>query len=280
MNDVAKLNEEKAIVSAEGFDFDGPTGFEGVDRDCVTIPFLKIAQSATEQAKKGSPEAIKGLEPGMFFCPATRKVYGENVKLIIVKFYRQYIIYDGEGTDSKFCGTMSAEDFRKIESQAVRVKSYHMFDGKRYVDTRNFIVMVAGSLQDGPMLLSMSSTGIAPSRKWLTQAQNIRKPNGDLAPIYACVWDLATGYQDNAAGSYYQVTKVDRLGWITADAYKIVLSAFLDAGAMDSAAITGTEGDHAKPAAEASHSQTADDVSRMFGKAPAAAPTGTEDDVF
>lgn len=246
-------NEQKALATDEPFEFDGPTGFEGVDRDCVTIPFLKIAQSATDEAKRGSPKYIPGLEPGMFFCPATRRVYGNDVNLIIIKFYRHYITYDGEGTDAKFTGIISPEDFKKIEKQATRVKSYHMLDGTRYVDTRNFIVMVAGALQDGPMLLSMTSTGIAPSRKWITQAQNFRAENGKPAPIWANVWNLATGYQDNPAGSYYQVARVERVGYVTAQARPTVVAAFLDAGSVSSDSILGSEAHDEKMAPEASH---------------------------
>jgi hypothetical protein len=157
----AKKNEEKQtdlvtkmfggeVVTTEEMEFDGPSGFEGVDSECTTIPFLKIAQSATDEAKKGSPKYIPGLEPGMFFCPATRKVYGESVRLIILRFYRQYVIYESREPDSKFKGTMTPEQFKvEIEPDAVRERSYQMgSDGHRYVDTRNFIVMVAGSVND------------------------------------------------------------------------------------------------------------------------------------
>jgi len=244
---------KQEVAVAEAFEFDGPSGFDGVDRDCTTIPFLKVAQTATEQAKKGSPEYIKGLEPGMFFCPATRKTYGEAVRLVVLRFYRQYIIYDGKDMNAKFVGTMAPEDFeRNIMPTATREKSYHL-DGKgfRYVDTRNFIVMVAGAYNDGPMLLSLSSTGIAPSKKWLTMAQNVRSNDGRQAPIWASVWELATGYQDNDAGSYYQITKIDRLGYVPPTAKNLVVSAFLDAQGVSAADIQGVESHASTPAPEA-----------------------------
>ncbi|HSA01214.1 MAG TPA: hypothetical protein P5055_10805, partial [Candidatus Paceibacterota bacterium] len=104
-------------------------------------------------------------------------------------------------------GVITPEEFdRDVLPTAVRERSFHLSpDGHRYVDTRNFIVFVAGAYNDGPMLMSMSSTGIAPSRKWLTMAQNHRSSDGRQAPIWANVWTLETGYQDNEAGSYYQI---------------------------------------------------------------------------
>lgn len=240
------------VAVAEAFEFDGPSGFDGVDRDCTTIPFLKVAQTSTEQAKKGSPERIEGLEPGMFFCPATRKAYGESVRLVILRFYRQYIIYNGTSMDAKFVGTMAPEDFeRNILPGATREKSYHLdSQGFRYVDTRNFIVMVAGAYNDGPMLLSLSSTGIAPSKKWLTMAQNVRSNDGRQAPIWASVWELATGYQQNDAGSYYQLTKIDRLGYVPPSIKNLVVGAFLDAQVVSASDIQGVEAHATEPVAK------------------------------
>jgi hypothetical protein len=79
------------------------------------------------------------------------------------------------------------------------------------------------------MLMSMSSTGIVPSKKWVTQAQNVRDAAGRVAPIWANVWELATGYMDNPQGSYYQVAKISRLGYVAPSIKELVVHAFLDA---------------------------------------------------
>jgi hypothetical protein len=219
------------VVTTEDMQFDGPSGFDGVDNECITIPFLKMAQSGTDEAKKGSPKYVQGLEPGQFFCPATRKVYGETARLVILRFYRQYVIYESREPDSKFMGTMSPEQFKTaIEPHATRERSFHLdSEGHRYVDTRNFIVMVANAINDGPMLLSLSSTGISPSKKWMTQAQNVRDNTGRVAPIWANVWEVSTGYMDNPQGSYYQISRISRLGYVSPKIRDVVVNAFLDA---------------------------------------------------
>lgn len=278
MNEVATRDGSNDVTEfvEQMITFDGPTGLEGIDRDCVTIPFLKVAQSNHDQTKRGSPEEIRGLEPGMFFCPATRKVYGSEVNLIILRFYRQYIVYDGEGTDAKMIDAITPEAFvRDIEPYATRVKSYHMKDGNRYVDTRNFIVMVAGALHDGAMLLSLSSTGISPSKKWLTQVGSVYAPNGQPAPIWTSVWRLATAFQNNPQGSYYQITRVDRMGWITEKAKPIVVRAFLDAQGHNTADIKGDGDMTAKPAPDQQMQADVADVEQALGMS-AAPPTGRQ----
>ena len=230
-NQVAKYESMDLDVIDQGPQaFDGPSGYEGVDRECTIIPFLKMAQSSTDEAKKGNPSRIDGLEVGGFFCPTSRKVYGDRIELVILRFYRQYTVYESREVDAKFMGTMAPEDFHKIESQCTRERSYFLdAEGHRYVDTRNFIVFVHGHYDDGPMLLSLSSTGIKPSQKWLTQAQNVRSPDGRLAPIWANVWELTTAYFDNPLGSYYQISSINRLGWVPVKRRELIVSAFLDA---------------------------------------------------
>jgi len=269
---VAKMFGGTEIATDEQFEFDGPSGFEGVDRDCTTIPFLKIAQGSTEQAKKGSTKKIDGLEPGMFFCPATNKVYGENANLIILRFYRQYIVYESREIDAHFLGSITPDEFDSdVLPTAVREKSYHVSpDGKRYVDTRNFIVLVAGALNDGPMLLSLSSTGISPSKKWLTQAQSVRDKTGRVAPIWANVWSLHIGYEDNPQGSYYQISQIERMGYVTEAARHFVVSAFLDAQGINAADIQGVEAKAEEPkVADGSHKE-----------GPKAEPAKNADEIF
>lgn len=257
------MSESKALTAAQvkdvieqgAMDFDGPSGYEGVDQDCITIPFLKIAQASTDEAKKGNPARIEGLDVGMFFCPTTRKVYGESVQPVIVRFYRQYVIYESREPDAKFLGTMTAEQFRSaIEPYATRERSYHLdSEGHRYVDTRNFIVYLHGHYEDGPMLMSMSSTGIKPSQKWLTLAQNVRDDQGRLAPIWANVWELETAYQDNPQGSYYQVTKIERKGWIPGNRKAMLVAAFLDANSMGSADLAASHAKEAERTVQGTH---------------------------
>lgn len=283
-NEIAKTEATELATSTPGFAFDGPTGFEDVDKDCVTIPFLKMAQASTDEAKKGSPSYIKGLEPGMFFCPATRKVYGEKVGLAIVKFYRQYVIYESREPDSRFMGTMDAEQFRTvIEPTATRERSFHLdSEGHRYVDTRNFIVFVSEHWNDGPMLLSLSSTGIAPSKKWLTQAQNVRSDDGRLAPIWANVWELETGYMDNPQGSYYQISRISRMGYIPAGRKNLILASFNDFRDIKSDVIESSHEKDEKPAGNDAFAETAGKVmeAQTGRNFPKATESGDQPEIF
>lgn len=285
MNDVMAKSDMDEIVQGGTMEFDGPSGFEGVDQDCTIIPFLKIAQPGTEEAKKGSSKQIKGLEAGNFFCPSTGKVYGDSVALVILRFYRQYIVYESREADAKFLTTILPEQFKMIEKSCTRERSYYLdADGHRYVDTRNFVVFVHGHYEDGPMLLSMASTGIKPSQKLMTQATGIRAPDGRQAPIWSSVWSLTTGYFDNPLGGYYQVGQVSRLGWVPKARTPMIVQSFLDANAMATGDLDQSFGKEPAPEHDAERNVTgeaesqADIVSQAFAGKPKQGPAAREND--
>ena len=135
------------------------------------------------------------------------------------------------------------------------------------------------------MLLSMSSTGITPSKKWLTMAQNVRDKNARVAPMWASVWELKTGYFDNPQGGYYQVSTVERLGWVAESARSIVKQTFDDAHTMDASTIVATEErnvtEEAAPLArEAVPEKSQVEMTReVFGK-PKAKPADGQEEIF
>jgi hypothetical protein len=211
--------------------FSGPTGLEGMDRECIQIPYLKIAQEGTDQAKRMSSNKIEGLQTGMFFSPASRKIYGESFRCVILKFYRNFSVYEGEEMDAKWLGSISPAEFKKtIESApgTKRVKSYTLdANGHRYVDNRNFVVLPFDSPDDGLLLLTMSSSNIKASKNLLSLANNLHAKKmlpdpktGDMketsvpAPIWSSVWALTTSFVENPPYSYYCISNVDRKGWV------------------------------------------------------------------
>jgi hypothetical protein len=289
MNEVqATGNMEVAgTVEAPTF-FSGSTGFEGIDNDCVQTPFIKLAQRGTPEAIEGDPKYIEGLKPGMFFCPSSRKIYGPSPKFIIVKFFRSFNVFEGEGQESKFRGQMDSNEYKhNVEPYTTRVKSYAMKDGLRYVDARNFIVLVADNRDDGPMLLSMSSTGVSPSRKWLSAAMSVRVTRDgviEVAPIWSSVWQVNVQLFQDPKGSYNQVSSVDRLGWVQRKDAQAIESLFSE---LKDAAITTDQETPVHQAEEAPVAQApkpveqedvATRVANVLSGKPNASPSSVSDE--
>ena len=198
-------------------------GFEGVAPGCIKQGFLKVAQFGSDEVKKGGPKFMPGLEPGMYFCPQRRKIYGESFLAVALKFWQSYAVYDGEGTASKFKGNMTVAEFdEKVRPFATRVRSY-MVDqrGYRYVDTRNFLVIPYDSPLEVPMLFSLSSTAIPASRDWLTLMESltvkVMKDGKQIeapVPMRGGVWKLTSSYTKHDQGDFYQINTPEFIGFI------------------------------------------------------------------
>lgn len=275
-NELQKANME---ISTELFS--GSSGFEGVDSECVQTPYLKLAQDSTDERKKQSPKYIQGLDAGMFFCPSSRKIYGDSFLAVPLRFYRAVSVYQGKGPDSKFKGIMDVAEFKRdIEPNGERDGSAFIYKGLRYVDTRNFIVVPYDHMEDGPMLFTLSSTGITPSRKWISAAMSV-KANKDgtivQAPLWSSVWKLSVGYFDSPNGSYYQLSSTERLSWVDKKFAPALKSMFDDAQSMSIMSTVEQDSDHAvtKQAEAVRPADIAEEaVKNVFGSA------GKEPDLF
>ncbi len=105
MGAVAKKTE--AGLPAEMMDDllkDSGMGMENASADDMIIPFLKMAQSLTDETKKSKPTYIPGLEEGKFFNSATQKVYGESVNIIPCLYEKQFLEFVPRANGGGFRG--------------------------------------------------------------------------------------------------------------------------------------------------------------------------------
>lgn len=244
------------LTSAEGKDIvpdfmknevKGPTGFEGISSDCISIPFLRLAQTNTPQVSPGLGR-LPGLEAGQYFNPTTGNIY-DVPEFIILGFYRNYSVWKGEPPDSKFVKTLTVEDFDANYSKNTHRddKSGKVVDadGNRYVDTRNFLVLSARHPEDGILLYCMSSSGIPASKKWLAKASAVRVSDASgaivQAPMWSRVWELKASFVEKPKGKYFQVTDITDKGWISASLAQVAKLAFDEAQSYDRSRIAAVE---------------------------------------
>jgi hypothetical protein len=81
-----KEQEETALALLEELEGHAGEGSQGLGADDVRPPRLTLAQSGSPQVKKGDPARIEGLEEGHLFNNLTRQIYGDKVRVVVVKF--------------------------------------------------------------------------------------------------------------------------------------------------------------------------------------------------
>jgi len=220
--------ETTEIAEAQFFDMTGYTGYENVDRESLTIPFLRIAQPMTAQVSEDDPSYIDGLKVGHFYNTAAGKSYGKEVRMIILGYSRSFTIWGSEIGDFK--GVCSVEEFRAKEPSLTRDGSMFIDpDGLRYQDTRNFFVLLPDHPEDGVILYPLKGAGISPSKKVLTRATSVRK-DAKQVPLFASIWNVSTVKVQNDQGSWYEIGDRKTLavtwdGFVPTDLQSVVMDA-------------------------------------------------------
>jgi len=203
MSKELKEKENTEIAEAQFFGTDGYTGYENVDSESLSVPFLRVAQANTAQINEDEPSYIDGLKLGHFYNTAAGKGYGRELRMVLLGYMRTFVVWGAEMGD--FHGVLTAEEFKKIEPTLTRKGAMFIGpDGNRYQDTRNFFVVLPDHPEDGVILYPLKSAGITQSRKLLTRASAVRK-DGKQVPLFASIWKVGTVKNQNDQGTWYEI---------------------------------------------------------------------------
>lgn len=219
---VATTEEAALPIAVADLELLSGQGFENADKDAYAIPFLRILQTGSPQVNEDEPSYIEGAKPGMFFNTITGALYGKELKVIPIAYSRSFIEWQqnrggfikDHGPDPKILDRIETIDDKHNSI---------LDNGNVIQDARTHIVLLADSPASGPIILSMTSTGIKHSRKWMTLMNGVLIPNSTKqAPMFATVWKIGTVRNENDDGKWYQVgdktsTNINMDGWVTKD---------------------------------------------------------------
>jgi hypothetical protein len=149
-------------------------------RENILVPQLRIAQALSPQLKKSNEAFIPELEAGQFFNSVTGKVYGEEVTVIPLSFFRQFIqfkdIKEGGGIVRMY-----------QPGEVPPVADLAFVDGKPPLCTEfksRFSLILRKDETFEPVVVSFKSTGMKAARRWnyLIAEKNL--------PAYAFVYNF------------------------------------------------------------------------------------------
>lgn len=212
---------EDAELVVLGEDEEGGSGVHNVDQSDRLVPRLQIAAGTSKQIMKGSDKHVPGLQVGEIFNTVTKKVYGDQVKVIPVWFSKNRILFDKDwkiecsSPDGKTGGTLSPSCDGCEYSQWGSGK-----DGKGFACTefRNFAVLIVA--EDGTSELasaSFKSTSSGTAKTWLNMIDARKakdsKGNATELPMYRGLYTLAPSAKENKAKqSVFYVWSVNNAG--------------------------------------------------------------------
>lgn len=203
--DLAKREEAQLPVAVEDLEVMSGQGFEDTDKDAYAIPFLRVLQSNSPQVNEDEPSYIKGVKPGMIFNTVTGELFGKSVKIIPVHYMRDFV--EWQPNRGGFVKTHGNDPVILERIAEIDDKNNSILDNGNIIqDARNHYVLIADRLELGPVILSLTSTGIRHSKKWMTLMNALRIPNSSkVAPMFAGIWEISTIMNENDEGKWYQI---------------------------------------------------------------------------
>lgn len=203
---VATTTEKTNALAVMGVDFaaDAGMGMEGVDKDSFAIPFIALLQGLSPQL-----ETVDAAKPGLFINTITDEVFKE-VLVVPCAYQRRYLRWAPRSEGGGYKGEYNQIDIEtgKILGVEKDADGRLRLEGDELKDTRNhFVLMQSESGAWQPALLSLSSTQIKKSKRWMSRIQGIelRTPEGKPfnPPSFSHVYKLKAVKEENSKGSWW-----------------------------------------------------------------------------
>lgn len=179
---------------------DSGIGFENVTTKDIAIPYYGILQALSPQVKKG-PKRIDGAEEGFLFNTVSQQFIDGEKGIIVIPcaFLKAWVEWVPRDKGGGFVKQHLTEDIMKetrpTENEDGKI-SMLLPNGNNIVDTAYHYVMRVhdnGALERA--IISMTSTQLKKSRRWLAVQMNIQIPvNGKMInpPPFSHTYHLTT----------------------------------------------------------------------------------------
>jgi len=192
MSDKQLKKAEQGAAPAMPFDErDFQLGFEEADQESFAIPRLVILQQLSPQLEENDQ-----LKAGMIYDTILERGYSgdEGILVVPVHFQRRFLEWKPREQGGGFVAEYRPGEEPQGERDGAK---WILENGNELHDARQHFVLY--QTEDGwtPALISMTSTQIRKSKRWLTMMKMARKP------MFAFIYRLTTVKESNDKGRWY-----------------------------------------------------------------------------
>lgn len=143
-------------------DVDARQGSEDVQQNDLLMPRLGLAQALSPQLKKTNEAYIPGLEVGDFFNTATSEIYGKEVTVVPVKYFKQFI----EFTPIEQGGGIVAQYNDITDVPAEDLKFGPNGEKPKCTEFKNRLCLLVKDGRVDPIVVSTKSSGLKTMKLW------------------------------------------------------------------------------------------------------------------
>ena len=210
MTNAKKDLEKAAPLDVALYENTQAEGFEEADRDSYAIPLLKLLQKMSPEVDEADGAYIEGAKPGMFFNNATSRMGDGKTGILIVPvhFSRRFLQWMPREDGGGFKGSWSPAEAAEMNGQPDDRGRLVLPDGSYLSDTReHYVLWLDGEGGFETCVISLASTQIKKSKKWMTAMQSRKMARQDgttfTPPMYAHTWLASAVVEQNDQGSWY-----------------------------------------------------------------------------
>jgi hypothetical protein len=189
-------------------------GFENMGAGEVATPMLLIAQAMSDVTQNGK------IPAGHFYNSITGEDYGDSVDVIVCYFDKVWI--EWKPNQGGFVGRYPVGSLEGVTGDVYTGMKHGEND---ILETWQYLVILPDHPEAGYMVFSSTRGNLRYLKAWNTQMENLRTSGGKRAPLFAAVWNLKTGKDQNKQGKQYfscnedGKSSIKMVGWITQEIY-------------------------------------------------------------
>jgi len=257
------VEKQSTQLAMSAFEDVSVTGFAEVSAEDMSIPFLRILDKGSPQVNKRDGAYVDGAEPGMIYNTVANEVYdGElGVSVMPCYFNRRFIEWKPRESGGGYMGSYLPDD-PIVKTTTKNDKNADVLpNGNLLSNTAQHFVLLATA--DGSFsraLITMSSTQLKKSRRWITQmnALTAMGKNGPYTlPMMSHLYKLTTVPEQNDMGSWF--------GWVINKGKQIDLADnhekhMFDAAIAFAKSVQAGEVEVKEPSAEPASQEVKDDI--------------------
>jgi len=205
--------------------FEGDTtGFEDMDGNTQSVPFLRLLQDLSPAVRKKHADYVEGAEAGMIMNTITNRLYTAPLRFVVGKFERYYIEW---GVDRS--GFKGAHAVDLIEERIGRdlliddkLKVVDPKTGNTFSDTYVYYVLLPDYVADGVCIISLSSSQLKEAKRLNRNLRSTMIPGTTQRALpFFMVWNYEVVTQSNDKGEWCG-PKFTLNGFVTQDQLEYV----------------------------------------------------------
>jgi len=204
------VKEETNLALAGQYTEDSGSGFEETSSESFAIPFLTVLQSGSPQCKKSDGAYIKGAEEGFLWNSVTNELFPGDVGVEVIPchYSHRYIEWKLRENGGGFVAEHLPNDPIIGATERDDKNRNILSNGNQLSDTRNHYVLIRTANGLTPAIMSLSSSQITKSKKWMSmmQGQKVKDPATgmyQIAPMFSNVYKVTTVPQTKDQYSWF-----------------------------------------------------------------------------